>query len=307
MAHHLFSPAHYHNTFAAHEAVLRIAPGDTVATTTVDAAGRDHTGEQITRPGNPMTGPFAVAGAEVGDALTVRIVSLVPNRSSGWASSTLAENTLDPEFVGDLRAALDSPRLDWHIDKQAGRVSLARGDAGLDGYSLPLSPMLGCLGVAPSGGQAISTATSAEHGGNMDYRGIGAGATLIFPVLVPGGLFFLGDGHAVQGAGEMAGTGVETSFDVTFEVGLLKNDGSDKVRWPRGEDADGLFTLGNARPLDRAAQHATTEMTRWLMNGYGLSFAGASVVIGQAAGYEIGNMYDPAYTVVCRVPKWALP
>jgi len=254
-----------------------------------------------------MTGPFAVVGAEPGDAITVHIHSLVPNRDTGWSSIRLAPNTLDPEFVASLDAADDSAPTLWHIDKAASRVSLERGAAGLDGYSLPLAPMIGCLGVAPDRGQAISTATSGEHGGNMDYLGIGVGVAIFFPVFVPGGLFFLGDGHAVQGAGEMAGTGVETSFDVAFEVGLRKSDGRDQVRWPRGEDENGLFTLGNARPLDQATQHATTEMTRWLMHGYGLTFEGASVVIGQAAGYELGNMFDPAYTVVCRVPREALP
>jgi acetamidase/formamidase len=71
---------------------------------------------------------------------------------------------------------------------------------------LPLRPMLGCFGVAPPGGQAISTATSAEHGGNMDYNGFTEGVTAYFPVFVPGALLFVGDGHAVQGDGEIVGT-----------------------------------------------------------------------------------------------------
>jgi acetamidase/formamidase len=307
MAHHVFKPTVYHNTFAEHPVALSVAPGDTVETTTVDAAGRDATDEQITPRGNPMTGPFAVVGAEPGDAITVRVSKLEPNRRTGWASTRLAPNTLDPEFVAGLREEEGAARVTWRIDREHGCVVLDEGVAGIDGYRLPLAPMLGCLGVAPQGRQAISTATSAEHGGNMDYRGIGAGVTMRFPVFAPGGLFFLGDGHAVQGAGEMAGTGVETSFDVAFEVGLIKYDGRDQVRWPRGEDEHDLFTLGNARPLDQAAQNATTEMTRWLMNGYGMSFEAASVIIGQAAEYKVGNMFDPAYTVVCLVPKAVLP
>ncbi|MCC6311861.1 MAG: acetamidase/formamidase family protein [Trueperaceae bacterium] len=307
MAHHVFKPTVYHTTFAEHSVALSVAPGDTVETTTVDAAGRDATDEQITPRGNPMTGPFAVVGAEPGDAITVRVSKLEPNRRTGWASTRLAPNTLDPEFVAEFRDEEGAARVTWRIDREHGRVVLDGGVAGIEGYSLPLAPMLGCLGVAPQGHQAISTATSAEHGGNMDYRGIGAGVTMRFPVFAPGGLFFLGDGHAVQGAGEMAGTGVETSFDVAFEVGLIKYDGRDQVRWPRGEDEHDLFTLGNARPLDQAAQNATTEMTRWLMNGYGLSFEAASVIIGQAAEYKVGNMFDAAYTVVCLVPKAVLP
>src|SRR5260370_23965141 len=107
--------------------------------------------------------------------------------------------------------------------------------------------MVGWFGVAPERGQAISAATSAEHGGNMDYRGFVAGVTVYFPVLVPGALVHVGDGHAVQGDGEIVGTGIEISFDVTFRVRVLKGQRSD---WPRGENQTHIFTVGNARPLD---------------------------------------------------------
>lgn len=306
MTTHAFSPTTYHNTFAAHEPVLRLTPGDVVETFAVDAAGTDAAGEQRARRGNPMTGPFFVEGAEPGDAVSVRLLKLEPNRDSGWGSMRLAPNTIDPELV--TRLAWDgSDRVAWHIDRVGGSVTLLHDLPGLERYRLPLAPMIGCIGVAPDGGQAISTATSGPHGGNMDYRGITTGTTLYFPVFVAGALLHLGDGHAVQGAGEMAGTGVETSVDVAFEVGLLKGNGTDRVAWPRGEDERFIFTLGNARPLDQAVQHATSEMVSWLMARHALTFEGASVIIGQAGDYEIGNMFDPAYTAVCKVPKDALP
>src|SRR5690606_10082769 len=120
---------------------------------------------------------------------------------------------------------------------------------------------VGCFGVAPARGEAISTATSSRHGGNMDYRGFTEGVTVYFPVFVPGALFHIGDGHAVQGDGEIVGTGVEISFEMTFTVDLLKGRPS---QWPRGENEEYIFTVGNARPLDQCVQHATTEMLRWL-------------------------------------------
>ncbi len=95
----------------------------------------------------------------------------------------------------------------------------------------------------------------------MDYRGFRAGVTVYFPVFVPGALLFVGDGHATQGDGEIAGTGIEISFDVEFTVELLKGE---QIGWPRGENDEYIFTAGNARPLDQALQHATTEMVRWL-------------------------------------------
>lgn len=88
--------------------------------------------------------------------------------------------------------------------------------------ALPLAPMLGCFGVAPARGQDISTATSAMHGGNMDYRGFVAGVTVYFPLFETGALFFAGDGHAVQGDGEIVGTGIETSLDVELTFRLHK-------------------------------------------------------------------------------------
>ncbi len=173
-------------------------------------------------------------------------------------------------------------------------------EAKLGELSLPLAPMLGCFGVAPAGGQAISTATSAEHGGNMDYRGWINGVTAYFPVAVPGALIFVGDGHAVQGDGEIAGTGIEISMDVQFRVRLLRGK---TITWPRGENADYIFTVGNARPLDQCVQHATSEMLRWLTTDYGLDPIGASTLLGQCVEYDLANIFDPAYTMVCKVPK----
>jgi acetamidase/formamidase len=77
--------------------------------------------------------------------------------------------------------------------------------------------------------------------------------------------------------------------------------------WPRGEDADTIFTVGNARPLDQAVQHATTEMLRWLQGDYGLTPQDAGTLLGQVVQYDLGNIYDPAYTMVCKVPKRYLP
>jgi amidase len=123
-------------------------------------------------------------------------------------------------------------------------------------------------------------------------------------VLVPGALLHVGDGHALQGDGEIVGTGIEISFDVQFTVSLLKGK---RIGWPRAENADTLMTIGNARPLDQALQHATTEMVRWLQDGYGLDGPGANLLLGMCVEYEVGNVFDPAYTMVCKVRKSLLP
>ena len=297
MTTHHFQPTHYHTTIGSHEPVLRIADGDTVITTAVDASGRDARNEQVTPGGNPQTGPFYVEGAEPGDTLALRLDHLYPSRDNGFTSNVVASNVVDPWYARELP---ERGRAHWRIDRAAGTATLLTPETKLGNLTLPLAPMLGCFGVAPAGGQAISTATSAEHGGNMDYRGFVAGVTVYFPVFATGALIHVGDGHAVQGDGEIVGTGIETSFDIQFTARLLKGK---RIGWPRGENKDYIFTVGNARPLDQAVQHATTELLRWLQADYGLDALAASILLGQCVEYDLGNVFDPAYTMVCKLAK----
>lgn len=314
MATHHFQPTQYYSTIGSHDAALRIADGDTVVTPTLDAHGLDADTVQQATGGNPMSGPFYVEGAEPGDTLAVHIDRLTPSRDTGWTRTTVADNVLDPSYVREMP---DSQIVLWRIDRERGTVSLMENapatqgrmtfvppPEALRGLALPLAPMIGCFGVAPAGGEAISTATSAHHGGNMDYRGFTEGVTVYFPVAVSGALFHLGDGHAIQGDGEIVGTGVETSFEMQFTVHIQKGRA---IRWPRGENADDIFTVGNCRPLDQAVQHATTEMLRWLTTEYGMDAVAASILLGQAVRYHLGNIFDPAYTMVCRLSKRWLP
>ena len=190
---------------------------------------------------------------------------------------------------------------EWEMNVEDKTVTLINPtNTRLGRMTLPMSPMVGCFGVAPSLEQAISTATSSNHGGNMDYRGFVEGVTVYFPVFASGALFHIGDGHALQGDGEIVGTGIEISFDVQFTVRVLKGK---KSFWPRGENEAYIFTAGNARPLDQCIQHATTEMLRWLQSDYDLDPRSAHTLLGQCVEYDMGNVYDPAYTMVCKIKK----
>ncbi len=104
----------------------------------------------------------------------------------------------------------------------------------------------------------------------------------------------------MQGDGEIVGTGVETCCEVAVRLTVEKGGAT---AWPRGETAERIFTVGNARPLDQALQHATTEMATWLAADYGLSAAGAAHLMGQVVRYEVANVFDPAYTMVCSIEK----
>lgn len=296
MTTHRFQPTRYFNAIGTAEPCLRLADGDTLVTDTIDASGLDAKENTVASRPNPMTGPFFIEGAEPGDTLAVRIDRLTPSRANGWTYSPLAVTVLDPAAIA---AMPPTQRVVWDIDAAAGTVRLQQPPRGLEGFAPPLQPMIGCFGVAPAGGQAISTATSAQNGGNMDYRLFGPGTTAWFPVSVPGALFYLGDGHACQGDGEIVGTGIETSFEMEVTFQVLKR----KITWPRGETAEDIFTVGNARPLDQALQHATTEMLRWLGEDYGLEPTAASHLMGQVVRYDVGNVFNPAYTVACRIAK----
>lgn len=297
MARHHFVPISYSNVIGTLPPVLEIASGDSVVTTTLDAAGFDGEGVQQAPRGNPMTGPFFITGAEPGDALHVTIERMTPNRKTGWTYSPLAPGVLDPAILGDIHKR---ERYEWAIDAAAGTVKLLEPSARIKDWSFPLEPMLGCFGVAPERKQAISTATSGAYGGNMDYRLFGPGATIAFPVFEAGALFFLGDGHACQGDGEIAGTGVETSFEVEFSVKLVKQAG---LRWPRCETATDLLVLAAGRPLDQPLQFATTEMLRWVGEALGVDVVEASHLLGQAVRYDVANVFNPAYCVAARLEK----
>jgi acetamidase/formamidase len=301
MAVHRFVATEWHNVLATLPPELSIASGDTVVTETIDAHGWDKDKVRRANGPNPMNGPIYVRGAEPGDALRVDILKMSPIRDNGWTRSSLADNVVDPTFADMLPP---SKVVTWTIDRKKKTVRLERPIAGLENFVLPLAPMIGCFGVAPSGGQALSTATSAENGGNMDYRMFTTGTSVSFPVSAPGALFFLGDCHAIQGDGEIVGTGVETAYEVTVRLTVEKKR---RIVWPRGETRTDIFTVGNARPLDQALQHATTEMARWMTEDFGLDLTAASHLMGQVVRYDVGNVFDPAYTMVCRIPKKWLP
>ncbi|MBN2553076.1 MAG: acetamidase/formamidase family protein [Spirochaetales bacterium] len=300
---HRFQPFAYQLNLGSHPPVLEIEDGDTVITTTVDNAGRDQTDREITPPGNPQTGPFSIRGARPGDALAVRFERITPNRPIGRTRSRIAAHVLDAEYLeaaGRSRGPAEAGEeqwLDWEIDTDRWTATLSSPAFPSGRLSLPLDPMVGCFGTAPPKGQAIAATTAGPYGGNMDYRGFRAGTTVYLPVFAEGALLHLGDVHALQGDGEIVGTGIEVSAEVEFTVRLIRDR---SLSWPRARDRQGIMTVGNARPLDQALQEATTEMVRWLVE-LGLEEEQAHILLGQCVRYEVGNVFDPAYTMVCRL------
>jgi amidase len=300
---HVLEAERFYAAMGTYPPALTVASGDRVRTATPDAHGHGADDRPVTELVNPQVGPIAVAGAAPGDVLAVRLERVWPNRRRGYCNSRIGRHLLDPDVAESLPP--ERRWVDWDVDPLRGTACVEDAALGIARLTLPLEPMLGCIGVAPADGAEVSTATSGPHGGNMDWRGIRAGVVAYFPVSAPGGLLFLGDGHAVQGDGETNGMGVEISMDVEFTAWVHRT--GRPIGWPRAEDADTVAAIGNARPLEEALRHATSELLRWVVADYGLSPRTASLLIGQRGRYQIANVVDPAYTVVCSLEKRFLP
>lgn len=300
---HEFEPTQFHHFFSdAIEPALRVNPGDTVKTWSVDAGGTDPKGVRRTSGGNPLTGPFYVEGAIPGDTLVVHFNRIRLNRDSAISSPLISNNALDPGYVAQ-RKPVEGYDSDWKLDLAGGFASLAKPTETMKNYKIPLAPMLGCVGVAPQGGMRYRSGFLGSYGGNMDYNQLREGTTVYLPVYVPGALLFVGDGHATQGAGELTGNALETSMDIEFTVDVHAGGAPPN---PRMENADYLMASGIAGSIDDAFRGATTNLVRWLSAAYGLNAAEVSSVLGTAMVYDVAEVVDPQPHVVAKVAKTAL-
>ena len=300
---HNFEPTQFEHAFSGKIApVLHINAGDTVKTWSVDAGGTDPKGVHRTQGGNPLTGPFYIEGAAPGDTLIVHFTRIRLNRDAAISSPLILDKALNPAYVSQ-RKRVSGYDSDWKLDRAAGFASLQKPTDAMKNYRVPLAPMLGCVGVAPPGGMEYRSGFLGEYGGNMDYNQLREGVTVYLPVFVPGALLFVGDGHALQGAGELTGNALETSMDIEFTVGLQKGTAPTA---PRFENPDYLMASGIAGSMDDAFRAATTNLVRWLEQRHHINAAEVSSVLGTAVVYDVGEVVDPSVHVVAKVPKAVL-
>lgn len=300
---HDYDPRQFHNFYSPTLVpVLHLFPGDSVRTRTLDSRGQDRDGKPRAPRGNPLTGPFYVEGAMPGDTLVVHLDRVRTNRDSAYQTNLIATTALETGAVQDL-AKYEGGFTAWKIDAAAGTASVINPDGKLAPYTIRLSPMLGCIGVAPPHDETLGSGHLGVFGGNMDSPEIREGVTLYFPVFQPGALFYLGDGHAEQGDGELPGQGLETSMDVQFTVDVIPNV---SLGQPRVEDRGYVMVMGTGVTVDAAMKNATTGMSRWLASTYHLTPHDIAPVLGTAMKYEIAEVVDSEYDVVAKVSKDAL-
>ena len=291
-------------TFAVREPVLRIKPGDIVESNTFSQPG-----DYYERPGGAWpgeVGPFYVEGATPNDTLVVRILKVRPNRDT--AVSAVNPNGISGVAADNRTRMLNPPlpakRYVWKLDRQRSVGILDIPDSASKRIELPLKPMLGRLAVAPRGQEAFGGLWPGDFGGNMDSSDAVEGTTVYLPVFHEGAYFYFGDGHALQGDGEIVGSGLETTMDVTLQFDLVKGQ---RIAWPRYEDAEYIMVAGSTRPLIDAFRIAQVELIDWLVADYGFDRMDAYQIVSQAGVTRVANVVDPNYTVMAKFPKTALP
>jgi acetamidase/formamidase len=299
-----FEPTAGVPTFAVRPPVLRVKPGQIVDSRTFSKPGDYYERAGGAWPGE--VGPFYIEGATPDDTLVVKILKVRPNRDT--AVSSVGPGNISA-VAGDNRTRmlnehLPARRFVWQLDRARNVGILELPNSASKRIELPLKPMLGRVAVAPAGEEAFGGLWPGNFGGNMDASDVSEGTTVYLPIFHEGALFYFGDGHALQGDGEIVGSGLETTMDVSLQFDLIKGR---RIRWPRLEDATHIMVAGSVRPLVDAFRIAHVELIEWLVDEYGFEKMEAYQVLSQAATSRIANVVDPNYTVVAKFPKSALP
>jgi acetamidase/formamidase len=289
--------------------VLTIASGDTVTIDTLSGELPDlpdpssgfallpehravlEAGEQGHGP-HLLTGPIAIAGAQPGHVLEVRILDIKFRQTWGWNLQVPLLGTLPEEFP-ELR------RIHVPLDAARGTVRMPWGQ------ELSTSPFFGNFGVAPPAAWGrLSSKEPRAFGGNMDNKELVAGTTVYFPVFVPGGMFSAGDGHALQGDGEVCLTAIETALQGTFEFHLR----TDLVlTLPRAETPAAWITMGFDEDLDDAVKIALRDMIALIRASSGLSAQDAYTLCSIAADLRVTQTVDGNKGIHCVLAKDKLP
>jgi len=288
--------------------VLKIASGDTVRVETMLAGGLDRlklagvpdaeipqslkeVDKAVTDRGpgvHPLTGPIYVNGASPGDTLEVHILALEFLHPYGVTGFRPGAGTLPNEYP---YARFKQIR----VDPKSGMAEFAPG------IRLKIAPFWGTIGVAPASGVYRQSSTAPDtNGGNLDNKELVVGSILYLPVQVAGGLISIGDGHAVQGDGEVTLTALETSLRGSVQIFVRKGK---PIHWPRAETPTHFITMGLNTDLDEAARMATREMIDFLVSEKHLSRDDAYMLCSLGVDLRVTQLVDQTKGVHAMLPK----
>jgi acetamidase/formamidase len=272
--------------------LLTVEPGDTVTISTVSGAAEAMpkppfvippalSAIQATRtpklPGHICTGPVRVNGAKTGQVLEVRIKAIDLHYDWGFTYSAPLKGALPDDFHEThlMHIPLDRERM-------TGRLPW--------GLELPLRPFFGVMAVAPPAAWgALSTLPPRRNGGNLDNKELVAGTTLYLPIHVDGALFSVGDGHGVQGDGEVCVTAIETGLVGTFEL-YVRDDM--RLTWPMAETPTHVMTMAFDPDLDQCVVIALRDMIDLIVARTGIAKAEAYALCSLAADLRITQVVN---------------
>jgi amidase len=231
-----------------------------------------------------VTGPISVAGAEANGAVAVTIHAV---------------DVVTPGVVVYGGYTATDP-LEWWDDESACDLypvqdGVLRFD---ERTTLPTQPLVGCLAVAPEEG-AVHAKLQGRYGGNLDCRGIRAGATVILPVAHDGGGLYFGDCKALMGDGEIVGP-PEVGAVVTASAEPRARPAS--LQWPRIETSESLTTLVSGTPLEWSARQAFRELLNWVTEDFDLPRPKAALLLAMVAQAGICQISNTDYTAYCTTP-----
>jgi acetamidase/formamidase len=247
----------------------------------------DVTGDRRGPGGHILTGPVYVEGAEPGDVLEVKILSIDLPLDYGYngCSGYLPENC---EAGAPIKIiALDRKKMTAEF---------------LPGIVIPLKPFYGSIGIAPAPELGrVSSNPPGRHAGNLDNRELVAGSTLYIPVFARGALFEIGDGHVAQGDGEVDQTAIETSLRGRLQLTVRKDM---QLKWPRAETAADYISMATDPDLATATKAAIQEMVDFLVSEKKLTRHQAYQLVSIAGNVAITQLVDkPNVGVHVKLPK----
>lgn len=296
--------AHWGSFSAAHKPVLRVKSGDQVTMHCISGGPEifpapdgleilpEYKDIHAKLPRGPgphiLTGPVYVEGAKPGDTLEVRVLDIKLRQNWGYNSIRPLRGTLPEDFP--ILKLMHIP-----IDRKAMVAELPWGTR------VPLHPFFGIMGVAPPPVYGtIGSAEPREHGGNVDLKELGVGSSFHLPVWTEGALFSAGDGHAVQGDGEVCLTALETSLSGTFEFIVHKGTG---LKFPRAETPTHLISMGMNEDLDQAAKQAVREMIVIICERLNVTPEEAYRLCSLAVDFHVTQLVDGNKGIHGMLPK----
>jgi acetamidase/formamidase len=296
---------HLHGSFSRDYApIITVSSGDSLHLTTTDiqwgySPSREQertvytSRENEERPGHPIIGPIAVKEAKQGMVLEVRVNELIP----GWYGRNWAGG--NKNWQNEMLGITEAPQvqLDWILDttKMTGSCEI-----GQKKFHVGLHPFMGLMGVAPAEDGVHPTAPPRYAGGNIDCKELVRGTSLFLPVSVDGALFSIGDGHAVQGDGEVSGTAIECPMD-HVDITLIVHENM-QVNMPRAKTPTAWITFGFHEDLNEATATALDEMVQLMQEIYDIEKTEATALASVAVDLRITQVVNGVKGVHAVLP-----